>query len=89
MNTSATTSTLTKGTTAMGTQSQFGIIAHAQIQSIEGRTFEFQPEHLLCDKCWERVDTAYAHASYYGQATASCDAEHGITVTKINAKVSA
>jgi len=67
----------------MNTESQFGIRVHAQTQELDGRTFEFQPEHLLCDKCWECVDTAFAHASYYGTTTAMTDTEHGITATKI------
>jgi hypothetical protein len=65
----------------MITESQFGIRAHTQIQNIDGVTFEFQPEHLICDECWSCADTAYAHASYYGTTTAHSGG-HAITVTK-------
>lgn len=65
----------------MKTESQFGIRAHAQVQDIEGETYEFQPEHLMCDECWSCADTAYAHASYYGTTTAT-NAGHAITVSK-------
>ena len=65
----------------MNTQSQFGIRAHAQVQDIDGMTFEFQPEHLNCDECWSCADTAYAHAAYYGTTTASHD-NHAITAIK-------
>jgi hypothetical protein len=51
-------------------KSQFGIKAHAQLQTIDGIKYEFQPEHLFCEKCWEEVDTALAHASYYGSCRA-------------------
>jgi hypothetical protein len=63
-------------------QSQFGIRIHAQIQTVCGGTYEFQPEHLLCDECWRRVDTALAHASHYGTVTAQSADDHAITVTK-------
>lgn len=70
----------------MTTTSQFGIQAHAQIQTIDGRTFELQPEHLLCEDCWNLADTAYAHASYFGDAGArwvSVEGEvHEMHVTK-------
>lgn len=66
----------------METATQFGIITHAQIQNIDGRAFEFQPDHLLCEECWTNVDTAYAHASYYGSCYAGAPDNHGITVTK-------
>lgn len=66
----------------MNTRTQLGITAHAQIQDLDGRTFEFQPEHLMCDECWSCADNAYAHASYFGTTTAS-NGEHGITVTRI------
>jgi hypothetical protein len=71
------------------TESQFGIKIHAQLQTIDGREFEFQPEHLLCEKCWEAVDTAFAHASYYGSSSSSIQEafeprhDHLITVTKV------
>lgn len=52
-------------------ESQFGITAHAQIQKIEGKSYEFQPKHLCCDDCWKAVDTAYSFANIYGTATAS------------------
>lgn len=70
------------------TPSQFGIKPHAQIQTIDGQTFEFQPEHLCCDDCWNNVDEALAHASYFGSCTGSqlddnYKIAHSITVTKI------
>jgi hypothetical protein len=74
--------------TTTHTPSQFGIKPHAQIQTIDGRTFEFQPKHLCCDDCWNNVDDALAHASYFG----SCEAvqlddkyqvSHAINVTLI------
>lgn len=70
------------------TPSQFGIKTHAQIQTINGRTFEFQPEHLCCDDCWDNADEAVAHASYFGSCTASqlddnYNIAHSITVTNI------
>lgn len=66
----------------METATQFGIIAHAQIQNLDGRTFEFQPEHLMCDECWSCADQAFAHASYFGATTVS-NGEHNITVSRI------
>ena len=69
-------------TTNQAFQSQFGIRAHAQIQVIEGRTYEFQPEHLLCDDCWRTADSALAHASYFGEMTVATSDDHSITVTK-------
>lgn len=65
----------------MNTESHFGIRAHAQIQTIDGVTFHFQPEHLICDECWSCADTAYAHAIHYGTTTAS-GGGHSITATK-------
>lgn len=61
---------------------------HAQVQTIDGQTFEFQPEHLLCDSCWDNVNQAVAHASYFGSCTASQLDEnykiaHSITATKV------
>ena len=44
---------------------------HAQVQTIDGHTFEFQPEHLLCDACWEKAGEAKAMAHIYGSATAA------------------
>jgi len=64
-------------------KSQFGIRAHAQVQTIDGESFEFQPEHLLCDECWSCADTAYAHALWHGVTTAFTKGfEHSITVTR-------
>ena len=71
-------------------KSQFGIKTHAQLQTINGIKYEFQPEHLFCEKCWEEVDTALAHASYYGSCRAMARQEAfgpkndcSITVTKL------
>lgn len=48
-------------------ESEHGFKAHAQIQkSPQGRTVRFQPEHLLCDECWEWADTAYIEARIFG-----------------------
>ena len=66
----------------METATQFGIITHAQIQNIDGRTFEFQPEHLMCDECWKLADTAFSHAAYFGSARAG-DIQHNITVSRV------
>lgn len=74
--------------------SQFGIERHAQVQTIDGIVFEFQPEHLGCDKCWNWADSAYAHsAAFGGTFGAFGDREpddepfgrpsHGIHVTKV------
>jgi len=65
-----------------------GIQYHAQIQTVDGQTFEFQPEHLFCDNCWNNADSGLAHASYFGSCTASELGEdykpaHSITVTKV------
>ena len=72
-------------------KSQFGIKTHAQLQTIDGIKYEFQPEHLFCDKCWEQVDTAFAHASHYGSCSAMASQEPfgekndcSIWVTKLN-----
>ena len=51
-------------------KSIFGIKMHAQLQTIDGRDYEFQPEHLFCDKCWEEVDGGLSLASYYGSCRA-------------------
>jgi hypothetical protein len=61
---------------------------HAQLQTIEGTHYEFQPEHLLCDDCWNSPSNegALALANYYGKATASTSDEnfrpiHSLTIT--------
>ena len=64
-----------------------GITYHAQIQKLNGRTFEFQPEHLFCDDCWSNADSGLAHASYFGSCNASSLDEnykpaHSISVTR-------
>jgi hypothetical protein len=70
-------------------ESQFKIKMHAQVQNFDGKEYQFQPEHLLCEKCWEAVDTAFAHASYYGSSRSSIQEafqprhDHAITVTKV------
>lgn len=70
-----------------GTNSLFGIRAHAQIQNLDGRTVEFQPEHLLCDECWGSADSAYSHATLFGSCFATSqngwddDSDHGMTAT--------
>jgi hypothetical protein len=51
-------------------ESIFGIKMHAQLQTIDGRHYEFQPEHLFCEKCWEEVDGGLSLASYYGSCRA-------------------
>lgn len=67
--------------------SQFGIKAHAQIQQLDGRTVEFQPEHLFCDDCWESADSGYSHATIFGSCFAATQhgwddkSGHGIHVT--------
>lgn len=68
-------------------ESQFGIKIHAMIQVIEGREWEFQPEHLFCEKCWESVDAAFSHAGIYGSCRSTIihdgiDENHSISVTK-------
>jgi len=71
-------------------KSIFGIKMHAQLQTFNGRDFEFQPEHLFCDRCWEEVDEAFSTASYYGSCRAmrgdanGISHDHSITVTKLN-----
>jgi len=71
-------------------ESQFGVTKHAQLQTLDGFRYEFQPEHLFCDQCWDQVDTAFAHASYFGAARACATQtafepkhDHSITVTKL------
>jgi hypothetical protein len=64
-----------------------GIKYHAQIQTIDGQAFEFQPEHLMCDDCWNHADAALSHASYFGSCVASelddnFKPSHSISVTK-------
>jgi hypothetical protein len=75
----------TKGENMKDTQieSQFGIKPHAQLQFINGRNFDFQPEHLFCEECWTNVDGAFAMASYYGSCISRKDDIHSITVTMI------
>jgi hypothetical protein len=72
-------------------ESQFGIKTHAQLQTINGIKYEFQPEHLFCEKCWEEVDSGLAHASYFGSCRAMARQEAfepkndcSITVTKLD-----
>ena len=72
-------------------KSQFGIKTHAQLQTIDGIDYEFQPEHLFCGKCWEEVDGGLSLASYYGSCRAMARQEPfgekndcSITVTKLN-----
>jgi len=72
-------------------QSQFGIKTHAQLQTIDGIKYEFQPEHLFCEKCWEEVDGGFSLASYYGSCRAMARQEAfgekndcSITVTKLD-----
>ena len=70
-------------------QSQFGIKPHAQLQTIEGHEFEFQPEHLLCDECWNSADSAFSMACYYGACRSGAkdafmENYHGMTVTKLS-----
>ena len=71
-------------------KSQFGIKTHAQLQTINSTEYEFQPEHLFCEKCWEEVDAGLSLASYYGSCRAMARQEAfglkndcSITVTKL------
>ena len=71
-------------------ESQFRVKKHAQLQTLDGFRYEFQPEHLFCDQCWDQVDSAFAHASYFGASTAYATQpafepkhDHCITVTKL------
>ena len=34
---------------------------YAQLQHYKGWTVEFQPDHLLCDRCWELTSTAVSY----------------------------
>lgn len=36
--------------------------SHAQRQTVRGWDVEFQPDHLLCDSCWELAATALTEA---------------------------
>lgn len=65
-------------------ESQFGIRIHAQIQTIGGRVFEFQPEHLLCEECWSFADDAYAHATFFGAASSGDVEGHSIHCSKVS-----
>lgn len=74
----------------MKKESQFRIKTHAQLQTIDGISYEFQPEHLFCEKCWEEVDGGLSLASYYGSCRAMARQEAfgekndcSITVTKL------
>ena len=51
--------------------SVFGIVTHAQRQTIDGRAVVFQPEHLLCDECWRSADSGYSHAVLFGSCFAT------------------
>jgi|DEB0MinimDraft_6_1074348.scaffolds.fasta_scaffold61792_2 hypothetical protein len=42
--------------------------SHAQIQHYRDQMVEFQPEHLLCEECWELASSAYAEALCFGGA---------------------
>lgn len=72
----------------MKTSETFSIKYHAQIQTINGTTYEFQPEHLFCDNCWNLADNALGHASYFGSCKGvdldeNYKEAHAITVTKV------
>jgi hypothetical protein len=69
-------------TTNQAFQSQFGIRIHAQIQTVNGGTYEFQPEHLLCGECWAFADDAYAHATVYGAVSSGNTDGHSIHCSK-------
>ena len=67
--------------------STFGFKPHAQVQRrVNGRTVIFQPEHLLCDECWEWADTAYIEARVFSGGRAhvggvEADGErHGMSI---------
>lgn len=63
------------------------IIFHAQVQKLGGRVVEFQPNHLLCDGCWQSAEVAFVHAQLFGSAFAcvtgsvldSCDDPCGMS----------
>lgn len=55
----------------MERKTELGLVFHAQVQTLEGRRIEFQPNHLLCDECWRSADSAYVMACLYGEAFAS------------------
>ena len=67
-------------------KSEFGFKPHAQVQRREnGRTVTFQPQHLLCDECWEWADTAYVEARVFGGGRAHVrglerDGDHGMSI---------
>jgi hypothetical protein len=42
---------------------------YAQLQHYKGWTVEFQPDHLLCDRCWELTSTAFSEALINGHRT--------------------
>lgn len=45
------------------------ITPHAQVQTIDGTTYEFQPEHLMCDECWSvAAGEGMTLAHVYGSA---------------------
>ena len=50
----------------------------AQVQTLNGVTYEFQPEHLLCEECWNCASNheAIALAHVYGSATACGPLDH-------------
>ena len=50
--------------------SQFGITRHAQCQTINGTSVVLQPEHLMCDRCWDMADTAFSHWRAFGDGGA-------------------
>lgn len=59
----------------------YGIRVHAQVQTINGKKVEFQPEHLMCDKCWSMVDFAYQNASIFGHGSAGKDLDENFKPT--------
>jgi len=66
----------------MNTEHKFK--AHAQIQkSPQGKTVTFQPDDLLCDKCWDLTETAYVNATIgggraYSRVVKANGEEHGM-----------
>lgn len=56
---------------------------YAQIQNIDGFEYEFQPEHLFCEDCWNLVNLAFDVASSFGSSRASqFETDHSISVTR-------
>jgi hypothetical protein len=56
---------------------------YAQIQVIDGSQYEFQPQHLFCETCWELSELAFELASSFGNGSAKqFETDHAISITK-------